>query len=337
MRNTILLFSFVVLACICEKSALAQDPHFTQFYKVQQLYNPALVGNFEDDIRVSAHHRSQYRSTDTKGFVTNALNAEGNFFVGSGGNHFSAGVFVLNDKAGKLNWNTFQALGSASYHLVLSQKDRVSVGLQGGILQMRVDPSALSWDAQYDGVQYVPSLDNKEDFANTSFKRLDFGFGGNFSHRGKTRYGAGYALRHMGQNIGVTGVFSDALPVRHTLMANFENDISFGALRYEILLQKQRTALELNIGARMEYRIGQDSKYTRVSNSSAVFGGLYYRLGEAICPIIGGEWRRIVSGFISYDFPLTGVSGVTGALGGPELTVVYNGRFRDRKTKLAGY
>lgn len=314
-------------------AALAQDPHFSQFFNTHQLYNPALTGGFEDDVRVSAHYKSQWRSAGN-GFTTQAFNAEGNFLRNGNDRHLAAGLFALNDVAGNADWRTLYLIASGAYHLRTTAKDEISAGFQFAMKQRSLDIANLKWDSQYDGIQYDPSLASGEKVDNAVIRRYDVGLGINWRHEGKYNYSLGYGVRHFGQDLSALAVAADRWPMRHVIMGRINRNVSFGKLHYELLLQRQRTFTEVTMGARCEYRFGQESRYTRNATSSAAFAGFYYRFRDAVSPVIGFEWKRFLALWISYNIPLSGVNRIVGLAGGPEISVIYQGRFGERKVKL---
>jgi type IX secretion system PorP/SprF family membrane protein len=325
--------NIVVLVIGLSLIARAQDPHFSQFFNTHQLYNPAITGGFEDDVRVSAHYKSQWRSAGN-GFTTQAFNAEGNFLRNGNQSHAAAGLFAMNDVAGNADWKTLYLMASGAYHLRTTAKDEVSAGFQFAMLQRSLDFGSLKWDSQYDGIQYNPSLASGETLENAVIRRYDVGLGVNWKHEGKYNYSIGYGARHFGQDISALAASTDRWPMRHVIMGRINRNVSFGKLHYEMLIQRQRRFMEITMGARCEYRFGQESRYTRNATSSAVFAGCYYRIRDAVSPVVGFEWKRFLAMWISYNIPLSGVNRIVGIAGGPEISVIYQGRFGDRKMKL---
>jgi type IX secretion system PorP/SprF family membrane protein len=324
----------ILVCCVSFTNASAQDPHFSQFFTATQLYNPALVGAFDEDIRVSGHYRNQW-SGPIKGYKTNAFNAEGNVLYLTELSYLSAGVFVLSDKAGVAQLGTFQALISGAYHLATSRKDQLNFGFQAGLLQRSINFDGLRWDAQYNGIEFDPALSNKEDILINKVWRYDVGAGFNWIHKGSRNYiSLGYAVRHYMQNQTILLIGQDNLALRHTIQGAHEGATSWGKLRTEFLFQQQGEAVEVVLGMRGEYRIGSDSRYTKKSTSSALYGGLYYRVRDAVSPVFGFEFKRQFCGFVSFDIPLSRVAKISGIFGGPEFTLQYKLNFAQRKTKL---
>ena len=73
---------------------------------------------------------------------------------------------------------------------------------------------------------------------------------------------------------------------------------------------------EINAGALIRYAIRRESKYTGFLKAVSIYGGIYYRTGDAIIPTFLFEVANYALG-LSYDMnvsPLTEASNGKGAL-----------------------
>lgn len=311
--SLVFLFMFLFLRCYC------QDASFSQFYNVAHWYNPARVGAMQQQVKAGVHYRRQWASVGD-GFRTNGFNAE----IKSQKAPFSAGILVVDDKAGKAQLKTFQAQLSLAYAIKINYKSFLAAGLRLGFFQRSIDLAGLKWDNQYNGYQYDPSLDNRElVFASTTGSVLDVGAGAFYRKDGKYKWGAGYAFHHTGQQITYLQNGNDHLRIRQVFMGFIETDYQRFTGRLDALVQRQGGAMEIFGFARGEYRFGSESRYTKENNSSAVFLGCGFRAASAIVPMIGFEWeRRLEIGF-SYDIMLFGITQATTFSGGPEVALIY--------------
>lgn len=312
-------YILVILLCIAANTGAAQDASFSQFYHVSHWYNPARVGAMRENIKAGIHYRRQW-TNDLNGFRTNGVNGE----VRIGKTPFSAGIVIVDDKAGQAQLKTFQAVASGAYHQVVDRDRFFSAGFQLGFIQRSINMDGLAWDAQYNGYQYDPTLDNMErQFSNQSGTKLDLGLGLFFRSDRKWKWGAGYAFHHLGQEQTFLQNGEDKLGIRHAVQGFIETDISRFSVRMDGMIQRQRGVMEAIVFARSEYRFGDDSRYTRVNNSSAVKAGCGYRHSGGVIPMIGFEWERKLELSISYDIMIAGAAAVTGFTGGPELSFMY--------------
>jgi len=311
----------------------AQDMHFTQFNLLPQLYNPGRIGLFDANLRASAHYRKQWASAG-KGYGTQGAQVEG-ALVGSGpsGDRLGVGLIVLSDQAGKAQLKSLLIKTGLAYHIEMSGKDRMSLGMQLGYIQRSIGIDGLAWDAQYNGTEYDPSLPSQENpYANTVDRGIDLGAGMNWSHKSReSEWYAGYGFRHLGQNQTALINGADRLPIRQTVQAGAMTRLPFVWLYTDMLLQRQKGAMEIAASLRAEYRFGSDSRYTDIYKSSAIQTGVYYRYADAISPMIGFEWKRVMAISMSYDIPLSKVRRIVGLSGGPEITLVYNGDYGPKR------
>lgn len=311
----ILLFSLFLLPLF----AGGQDASFSQFYAVGHWYNPARVGAMQESIKAGIHYRRQWTS-NLNGFRTNGANVEARI----GNSPFSAGLLIIDDKAGQASLKTFQAVASGAYHLEVDRNSFLSAGFQIGFVQRSIRMDGLAWDAQYNGYQYDPALDNKErQFSDRSGSKLDVGLGLYYRSDGEVKWGAGYGFHHLGQEQTFLQNGEDKLGIRHSIQGFAEKEISRFSLRLDGMIQRQRGVMEAIVMGRGEYRFGADSKYTRVNNSSAMRAGVGYRHSGAIIPTVGFEWERKFELSLSYDIMIAGPSAVTGFTGGPEFVLIY--------------
>lgn len=324
----------VISLCLLSIFVSAQDPHFSQYFNVPQLYNPARVGDFFGDVRASTHYRNQWKQAGA-GYGTRAAELQAKLFHKKHPNFLALGAYIVTDQAGKAQIHTFQWTGAATYHMKLSSKNFVSTGLQVGRLKRQMDVAGLAWDSQYNGYEYDPSAATGENFGAMTDIGMDAALGAHYVRKERWyTFSGGYSFRHYGQNQTILAGSKDRLPIRQVMYGSAETNRGLIRYRWDLMIQRQRKAMEYNIGMRAEYRFGDDSRYTDVNKSSALLFGMYYRVGDAITPVLGAEWKRTASLFISYDFPLSRVTRTVTFLGGPELTLVYQGIF-EKKRKLA--
>lgn len=84
----------------------------------------------------------------------------------------------------------------------------------------------------------------------------------------------------------------------------------------------------------MHKRIGMDSRYTTDKNSSAIYFGGFYRVGDAIVPMVQFEWERRLVTAISYDVSIGATRTSTMYRGGAEINVQWIGWYRDKRMRL---
>lgn len=311
----------------------AQDPHFTNFNIATQQFNPAMTGQFEQTIKASLLHKSQWKSVGS-GFRTNGLDAQYKLLSYVSDSYAGFGLYIMQDEMGKAQIKTFQVMGTAAYHLVANNKNLLSAGASLGYLQKGVDATGLAWDAQYNGISYDPSLDDKERFLTDKRSTIDIAVGGTWKHKGKKRYGLGYAVRHAGQQMTQVARGNDKLKFRQTWTGYWISKFDYFDIRYDAMVQRQAGAQAIVFGLSGIYRLGSDSKYTNVKTSNMITAGVFYRYNDAIHPYLGLEIMRVAAFTFGYDLRMPKMPGITTSVGGPEFSLTYLGSFGRKRMKV---
>lgn len=319
------LFSFLFIS--------AQDPHFTNYNIANQQFNPAMTGQFEQTVRATLLHRSQWRTVGT-GYKTNGVDAQYKLLSYVSDSYAGFGLFVLQDEMGKAGMKTFAVMGTAAYHLVANQKNLLSSGVTLGYYQRNLDTRGLTWDAQFNGISYDPSLDDKERVLTDRRSTIDIGVGVNWKHKGKKRYALGYALRHASQQVTQVARGNDRIRFRQTFTAQWISKFKYFDLRYDAMVQRQAGAQEIVFGLTGFYRLGSDSRYTNVKTSNSIMAGVFYRYNDAIHPYIGAEIYHVAAITFGYDFRSPKMPGITTGVGGPEFSISYLGSYGRKRMKV---
>ena len=326
--------ALVCIMCIAGSvSVRAQDPHFSQFTNCIQQYNPAMTGQFDQTVKATLVHKKQWGNIG-KGYTTNGLDAQYKLLSLYSENYAGIGLLVLQDNAGKAQQKTFGIKASVAYHLIASKKNLLSGGIQLGYDQRSIDVNGLAWDAQYNGITYDPTLDDKEKFASVSKGAVDIGAGIAWRHKGKRRYTLGYAIHHTGQQIAMLARSSDKLGIRQTWHATLFKRNDQYELRYDALVQRQSGAMEIMAGFTFDYRIGSDSRYTTTQTSSGIRAGAFYRYRDAIHPFVGFDFKRYATLSFGYDIRMAKMPVVTKKPGGPEIMLTYLASFGKKRVKI---
>ncbi|HYD90682.1 MAG TPA: PorP/SprF family type IX secretion system membrane protein, partial [Flavobacterium sp.] len=181
MKNLRLLCLLLLSIFFCE--AFAQDIHFSQYFASPLTLNPAATGNFYGSFRVAANYRNQWfgpisnnapYQTFSGSFDVSVLKQELDI------DHMGFGIMFFNDRAGDGNLTTQSVMLSAAYHKGLDSRDKhhIGFGVQGGMVQKRVDFSKLKFEEQWDGESsFNPALWNHENVRAESILYPDFNFG----------------------------------------------------------------------------------------------------------------------------------------------------------------
>jgi len=320
---TVLLLALV----LCVNILNAQDIRFSQYYTTPQLYNPAFTGYFKGDVRAMAIYKSQW----TQPFnAYRTIGAGADFSVmreklkGSG---FGVGVHFFSDQAGDLNFNTNQLLLSLAYRqkLGLNMPNYLAAGFQMLGANRSIDMTKAIYDGQTGGTDIV-GVDNYWYFS------LGLGLLWYAEPADKVNFyvgGSAFNLLRPNQTFYTDG--RDALYVRYVgqLGLNFDvNDkLSFNT---STVYQRQ--------GPFQEFMIGTMGTYDFASyNTKQEFKlgiGLWYRLQDALIPVVRAEYQDFVLTF-NYDINLSTLTRASRANGGPEISLVYTGFWNADRRKAA--
>jgi len=308
----------------------AQDVHFTQFDASPLLLNPANTGAFNGEYRASAIYRDQWRSAlGGAAFKTYAASFDMPIVRDiSVDDYLAAGVQLYNDRAGDGNLNNFSALLSVAYHKFLGEDGRkvLTVGLQGGISQKNLDLSRLYFGNDFNEGVWQPGTSGEWNWLNTRTSSYVINGGVSYAQAVTDRFGF---------NIGA-GVNNINQPLESFDRRNISKDVGLGmrytgqlgaiigindrfTLKPAVLLQSQSSAMEIVAGNEFNYKMGEDYD---LPTSTAIFGGVWYRVQDAVLVTAGVEFKGFRLGF-GYDINTSNLSTATNGNGGFEVSIRY--------------
>lgn len=319
-------------------TAKSQDIHFSQYYASPLSLNPSLTGLINGDFRVAGIARGQWFSIPTAGSVspysTYALSYDHSLFrkkLKTSG--LGVGFMAYSDEAGDGSLTTQALFGSVAYHLALDRygRHRLSLGVQGGIVFMRIFGNDLVFEEQWDsGLNtFNPLLYNGENFTQAGGQPEMYGdvnAGMTFSSMPSTKfaYYLGFALNHIATpTISFLGDTDNKLGRRYIAHAGARWKTSkYFKVLPTVLYMTQTEAQQLNIGSAFEYEFG-DNVYGFIGGFTRLVGNLDGGMdNDAVIFTIGAEAFNTRVG-VSYDFNTSKLRGATKSIGAAEISVVY--------------
>lgn len=323
MKRTLytLLLTWLVTA------AFAQDPMFSQFYSAPLYLNPALAGA-ESNIVMGVNYRTQWNSlqspyqTGQASFIYPIVNnaVTPRHVGGLGGS-------VFNETAGQ--FNNFKTTGfiiGGAYNLQFDKwrNSFISIGLQGGIIQKKVDNGDLTWGSQFDPFfgfnQAVPPSINNINLI-TSYPVVNAGL--TFFHNSqKVQHGlssfVGVAVSNMNRpNESLVIGTESRLPLLWKGHAGFDYAISDRvSLAPQILWMRQNSINQINAGTYLSY-----SLTTAEQPFIATLGG-WYRVGDSFIAMAGFSKNKFSFGF-SFDLNTSTLRYATRGQGAYEVSIQY--------------
>lgn len=321
LKLKLLLFFLLVI-----KFASSQDINFSQFYEIPLLRNPALAGIFSGDYRITSAYRNQWQSV-TVPYRTLALGMEYKRPIGANSNDFiTLGLQATNDIAGDSRLRRIQIFPVLNYHKSLnSEKDTyLSAGIMGGPVMQRFDPSQLAFDDQFVNGSYSSSNPTKQVFTNTGFTYWDIAAGLNFSSVAgeNTRYYIGAGLFHFTKpKVAFQKQYDIVLNPKIVVNAGFSKPLSdVNKLIVYADYFMQGGARQIQGGLLLSHDFLGNSEDQKI----ALSGGLFYRLKDALVPVIKLDYNKIGIGF-NYDVNVSKLKTASQMRGSYEVTISYKG------------
>jgi type IX secretion system PorP/SprF family membrane protein len=330
MRYVLSAMCYLLFTTHCS----AQDLHFSQYYRTPIFLNPALCGSMEEDIRLMAIARNQWATLPVS-YNSIGMSGDMNFPVKVSKDKFGAGLQLLADRAGDARFTTLQATGSGAYHLVTSGLNfmDLSLGVNANFIQRSYDPYRLTYDNQFNGDYFDPTIPISEQFDRLNLSFFDFGLGLNYQQiiDGQHVLIVGSSMQHI---LSKEQKFLDKssntlLQPRFNMYLNGEYKFStkysvFPLFYYQGQDKKSETVLGIGFGMNLAPRSFERNKIKL---------GLNFRLGDAFCPWVQYEHQK-TSVQLSYDLNTSPLKIASNSYGGLELSVGYVIRVREQRERL---
>jgi len=300
----------------------SQDLHYSQFYNAHVNINPALTGIFNGDVRMAANYRNQWPSVPVDYTTLTGAYDMKIYRKNQRKDFFGAGLVFNYDQAGdsKLGLATLGLNGS--YSIPASKNGYLTFGGQLGLSRRSFSLDDLTFDEQWDGVQFVATRGFTEAFDNTAVLIPDLSGGINYRWQKSSRSKADFGLAAFHLNNPRNPFYSDdksvKLPVRFAISALVQSKLSNSLdLMVYGLAQFQNPYKEIIIGAGPKFYLNQK----RGKNYALGLYGMY-RLNDAFAPALHLYLNELQLG-ISYDVNASPFKVGTGKKGGPEFSLTY--------------
>ncbi|GAB4092742.1 PorP/SprF family type IX secretion system membrane protein [Flaviaesturariibacter terrae] len=307
----------------------AQDINFSQFYELPLLRNPALAGTYKGDYRITSAFRRQWSSVTTP-YQTTALGTELRLASRGSDNYLSLGCQVTHDEAGDSRLSRTQALPMLTFHKSLnSARDAyLALGVMGGFVQQRFDPSGLRFSDQFVSGAYSPLNPTHESFANNSINYADLTVGltytssfGDNEDQG-THYYVGAALFHLTEP---RVAFSPSNDIRLNKKFVFNAGLSVP------INESERVVVYGDFFLQGGNQQGQGGLLWRKDLGAqeedlpvSLYLGGFYRGNDAVVPVVKLDYHQLGFG-LTYDMNVSKLKSASKARGGIELTISYRG------------
>jgi type IX secretion system PorP/SprF family membrane protein len=320
MKRSYLIPVFFLLAF----TAGAQDINFSQFYELPMLRNPSLAGIYRGDLRVTSAFRSQWNSV-TVPYQTQAVGTEMKFGLGAESNDFlSLGLQITNDVAGDSRLGKTQLLPMLTFHKSLNRdKDTyLSLGVLGGVVQQRFDPTKLKFDDQFVNGAYSPTNPTSQTFSNTNVMYWDAAVGMSYSSilGNDTRFYLGGAYFHFTEP---KVAFASSNDVRLNKKIVLNAGLSIPSSEWDrVIIYADYFVQGGNSQAQGGFLYKHDIIQEDDDEALSFSGGLFYRWNDAVVPVLKLDYYKVALG-LTYDVNVSKLKTASQSRGGYELTLSY--------------
>lgn len=303
----------------------AQDIHFSQYFHNPVLVNPAFTGNHNGVFRVNLNYRNQWVQIPTVGASSPYVTYSGSFDARLmpdrlGNDKFGIGVTIFSDRAGDGALTTQSAMFSIAYHKATDRygKHHLTLGLQAGIVNKRIDLTKLLFEEQLVDFGFDPNAFNGENnFDGGSMLYADVNVGALWQSAPSEyfQYYLAFALHHVATP-GESFLQDASNELDHRYVAQAGADIKLGryaSLSPTFLYMTQANAQQWNIGTAFNYDVNEDFYW---------FAGVWTRIKDAVIVGTGFDYKSLKLG-ITYDINISEFRGATNTVGAIELGAVY--------------
>ncbi len=322
MKRTLksLMIAFATLSVTLP--VMAQDLHFSQFMNSPLLTNPANTGFMpEGDYRLGVNYRNQwssvmaipYKTMSAYGDVQILQNENSDGWMGVGG-------VILRDVAGSGNLTSTRVYGSVAYHQTLNLGSLLSLGFNVGWANKQINVNNLKFPDQFDGKFFDNKLPTSVALTENNINYLDIQAGLNYAYfpNDATYFNAGFSSHHI--NRPRESFFSaqpgvdNRIPVRHTAFINGSFKLNDQwIINPNSYFSLQAKSHEWLIGANAHYNLSGDGE-------NILIGGLYYRNGDAVIPMIGLGYKDFNFTF-TYDATISSMRNYNNTRGAFEFSL----------------
>ena len=305
--NSRILKYFVtsILATVISIAAKAQtDAQFSQYWAVQNYYNPAAIGS-TDNINIKAGSRIQWIGIDNAPMSFNALGDMPFKFLEK---RWAVGLNISSQSMGL--YRSINAAAQLAYRKRML-KGELSIGVQVGIINETFKGTEVfipSDDEYHDtNDEAIP----QQDIAGTGF---DAAAGLHFTHK---YFWVGISATHLNQ------------PSISLKTENSEDDMyefQAGRTYYfmaggNIPIKNTLFELQPSVFFKTDTQYWTAEATARLRYKKFLSAGVSYRWKDAVAFHIGAELKGVTLGY-SYDFPVSNI--IKGTSGSHELWLGYN-------------
>jgi type IX secretion system PorP/SprF family membrane protein len=326
MKSSKKILTLLAFALCFFPKAFSQDFHFSQFMNSPLSTNPANTGFIPDgDYRLGINYRNQWSSIMSVPYKTMSafgdvqIMQKDNSWVGIGG-------LILRDVAGSGNLTSTKIYGSVAYHQMLNLGSLLSLGFNIGWASKQINVTNLKFPDQFDGHFFDSHLPTSAvlDYSNINYLDIQAGLNYAYFPNENMYVNAGFSSFHL--NRPRESFFSseqgvdNRIPMRHTAFINASFKLNDQwIINPNTYFSLQAKSYEWVVGGNAHYNLSGDGE-------NILIGGVYYRNGDAIIPMIGLGYKDYTFTF-TYDATMSTLRNYNNSRGAFEFSLIKQGAF----------
>jgi type IX secretion system PorP/SprF family membrane protein len=309
----------------------AQDLHFSQWFNSPLTTNPANTGFIPDaDYRLGANYRNQWSTVMSEPYRTMSVWGDAQAFrdrIETG--WLGLGGVIMHDVAGAGSLSTTEIYGSVAYHQMIGYSSLLSIGFNTGWVNKRINNANLKFPDQFDGMFFDAKMPTSVVIDQPNINYFDMQVGMNYAYfPDKNKYiNAGFSVQHINRaresffNAEATG-YDNRISPRFIGFVNFSFKTSdLVILNPMAYYTRQAGASEAVGGLNAQYNLSGDG-------DQQVIGGLYYRVNDAVIPMVGFVYKNIRLMF-TYDITTSSLKQYNKGNGAWEFAVIRPGDYAE--------
>ena len=335
MKKQLITFGFA-LGLGCNMFG-QQDQHFSMFTESPVYLNPATAGFIPGDMQLFTNYRLQWSTATDNPYRTISASTDWKM-LDYGGGRMGAGLNFYNDAAGITKYQTNVISIPVNYAFRINRDNQIAIGLQPAFYQRTIKNTDITWQNQWNGVEFDKTINNDELLLSQNFtvSRFDISAGA---------YWEGYFTKNAKLKIGVSGQHLTKQRVNFANederlyrklnihgQAEFKNDLTGVTIMPAFVAFLQGPNKEIVVGSNFRFLLKGASLATNYFDEVTLSVGSYFRVGDAL--ILNTIFN--VAGFsfgASYDLNISKLNIATRGVGAMEFFIKYNIEFGMRNLR----
>lgn len=319
-----------MLSVVALGSLDAQDLHFSQFFNSPLTTNPANTGFIPDaDYRIGANYRSQWVNVMSIPYKTMSIWGDAQVMRDRFDNGWlGVGGVILRDVAGSGNLTSTKIYGSVAYHQQVGLGSLITAGFNLGWSNKRIDPTQLKFPDQFNKATgfFDAGVPSTVAFNASSVSYFDMQAGLNYAYfpTDKIYVNGGFSVHHL--NRPKESFFEPVAGYDNRIAPRYIGFLN-GSFKVNDMVIVNPMAYYTNQAGAQELVGGLNANYNLSGDGEVqVMGGVYYRSGDAVIPMLGFQWKMLRMVF-TYDVTVSTLANYNNTRGAIEFAIVNQGDY----------